>query len=322
MPLTLSCAFATSLETPEHARIAEQLGYVRAWFYDSPSLYPDVWVQLCRAADCTRRISLATGVIVPHLRTPMTNAAAIATLVSAAGQERVVIGIGSGFTARVSMGQRPLTWRYVGDYTRALRALLRGEVVEWDGGVMQMMHWEGYGARRPIEVPFVFAAGGPKGVAVARELGQGVFSAFAAQPGFDWNVVLLVGTVLEEGESPGSARAIAAAGHGGAVIFHYALEHRMLGMIAGGEDWRRMYEAMPERTRHLAMHDGHLVGVNARDERFVTGEFLARHGLALDRAAWRDRLAALEAEGATEIAFQPAGPDIPRELEAFASLVG
>jgi 5,10-methylenetetrahydromethanopterin reductase len=93
-------------------------------------------------------------------------------------------------------------------------------------------------------------------------------------------------------------------------------------MIAGGEDWRRMYEAMPERTRHLAMHDGHLVGVNAQDERFVTGEFLAKHGLALDRAAWRDRLAALEAEGATEIAFQPAGPDIPRELEAFASLVG
>ena len=51
MAIKISCAFATSLESPEHARFAEDLGYARAWFYDSPALYPDVWVQLCRAAD-------------------------------------------------------------------------------------------------------------------------------------------------------------------------------------------------------------------------------------------------------------------------------
>ena len=88
MALTLSCAFATSLDTPEHARIAEALGYQRAWFYDSAPLYPDVWVQLCRAADRTERIGLATGVLVPNLRHPMTNAAAIATSGAAAGAER------------------------------------------------------------------------------------------------------------------------------------------------------------------------------------------------------------------------------------------
>ena len=48
MALKLACAFATSDDSPEHARIAEQLGYERAWFYDYPALYPDVWVQLCR----------------------------------------------------------------------------------------------------------------------------------------------------------------------------------------------------------------------------------------------------------------------------------
>ena len=47
MTLELSCAFATSPESHEHARIAESLGYRRAFFYDSPALYPDVWVQLC-----------------------------------------------------------------------------------------------------------------------------------------------------------------------------------------------------------------------------------------------------------------------------------
>jgi 5,10-methylenetetrahydromethanopterin reductase len=38
--MKLSCAFATSLETPRHVEVAEQLGYERAWVYDSPALYP------------------------------------------------------------------------------------------------------------------------------------------------------------------------------------------------------------------------------------------------------------------------------------------
>ena len=61
----------------------------RAWFYDSPALYTDVWVQLCRAAERTERIALGPGVTVPSLRHPMTTAAAIATLVDLAGAERV-----------------------------------------------------------------------------------------------------------------------------------------------------------------------------------------------------------------------------------------
>jgi 5,10-methylenetetrahydromethanopterin reductase len=319
MALTLSCAFATSLDSHEHARIAESLGYGRAWFYDSPALYPDVWVQLCRAADRTQRIGLATGVIVPHLRHPMTTAAAIATLVSAAGQDRVAVGIGSGFTGCVSMGRRPLKWSYVADYMRALRALLRGEEVEWDGGVARMLHWPGYGATRPIDVPFVIAAAGPKGIAVAKEHGQGVFGAFEPIQGFDWSVVLIMGTVLDPGEAAGSARALAAAGHGGAVMFHYSLEHRMLDRIPEGEAWKKAYDQVPQRTRHLEMHDGHLVGVNERDRAYITGELLSTYGMAMDRAAWRDRVQTLAATGATEIAYQPAGPDIPRELEAFAN---
>src|SRR5215813_15641873 len=85
MTIELSCAFATSPDSHEHVRIAESLGYRRALFYDSPALYPDVWVQLCRAAERTERIGLGSGVLIPSLRHPMTTAAAIATLVGLAG---------------------------------------------------------------------------------------------------------------------------------------------------------------------------------------------------------------------------------------------
>jgi 5,10-methylenetetrahydromethanopterin reductase len=58
MPVTLSCAFATSMSTPEQVVVADSLGYERAWFYDSPALYPDVWVTLARAAERTSTIGL------------------------------------------------------------------------------------------------------------------------------------------------------------------------------------------------------------------------------------------------------------------------
>ena len=321
MALGLSCAFATSAASHEHARIAEDLGYARAWFYDSPALYPDVWVQLCRAAERTKRIGLGPGVLVPSLRHPMVNAAAIATLVSIAGPDRVAVALGSGFTGRLTMGQRPLKWSYVSEYVRVLRALLRGEEVEWEGRVMQMLHPEGYGVPRPIDVPFVIGAAGPKGVAAAREVGQGVFGAIVPIPGFRWSVVLTFGTVLDEGEDPCSPRVLAAAGHGASVAFHFAAENRMLGMVPGGEEWAAAYDSVPARSRHLALHDQHLIAINERDRPFVTGELLVQQGLALTRAGWHERIAALEAQGATEIAYQPAGPDIARELAAFAAAV-
>ena len=319
MPLTLACAFATSNQSHEHARIAEQLGYARAWFYDSPALYPDVWVQLCRAAERTERIGLGPGVLVPSLRHPMASAAAIGTLAAIAGPRRVAVAVGSGFTGRFTLGQRPLKWSYVRAYVRVLRALLRGEQVEWEGGMLQMIHPEGYAAPRPIEVPIIIAAAGPKGVAAARELGDGVFSVPMPIADFATSIVLVFGTVLEEGEDPGSPRVMAAAGHAAPVIFHWGLENRTLDIVPNGKAWAAVYEKLPASARHLALHDRHLIAVNERDRPFVTTELLAQQGLALTRSGWRERLALLESMGATEVAYQPAGPDIARELEAFAS---
>jgi 5,10-methylenetetrahydromethanopterin reductase len=320
MPLTLSCAFATSNQSHEHARVAEELGYERAWFYDSPALYPDVWVQLCRAAERTKRIGLGPGVLVPSLRHPMVNAAAIATLASLAGAERVFIALGSGFTGRLTLGQRPLKWSFVTEYVRALRGLLRGEQVEWEGKTIQMLHPDGYGAPRPLEVPFIIGAAGPKGIAAAHELADGVFGAPVPIPGFEWSIALTFGTVLADGEAPGSPRALAAAGHAAPVVFHFALENRMLGIVPRGEEWAAGYAGVPERVRHLALHDKHLIAINDRDRPFVDGAMLTQQGLALSRAGWRERIALLEQQGATEVAYQPAGDDIPRELEAFAAV--
>lgn len=318
--MELSCAFAPGPRTAEHCALAEQLGYRRAWVYDSPALYADVWVTLAQAAERTTRIGLGPGVLVPSLRHPMTNAAAIATL-AARAPGRVAVAIGSGFTGRLTLGQRPLRWSFVGEYIRVLRTLLRGEVAEWDGAAIQMLQPEGFAPARPIETPLLVGAGGPKGLAVARALGDGVFST-RPEPGFAWAAQLIFGTVLDANEDAGGERALAAAGHAAAVAYHAAYERGNVEALPRGAEWRAVIERIPARGRHLAVHENHLVAPSRIDREILSGDTLQQLGVALEAAAWRERLQRCAAGGTTEIVYQPAGPDIPRELSVFAQAAG
>jgi len=158
--MQLSCAFAPSPATPDHIVRAEELGYHRAWCYDSPALYTDVWVTLALAATRTSAIGLGPGVLVANLRHVMANAAAVATLVDLA-PGRVTVAVGTGFTGARCLGQKPARWRDVSAYIEALRALLRGEQVPWDGAVIGMMHPTGFApAQLPqlMIIPAVLAA--------------------------------------------------------------------------------------------------------------------------------------------------------------------
>jgi len=321
----LSCAFATALDTPDHIAVAEELGYRRAWCYDSPGLYPDVWMVLARAADRTSSIGLGPGVLVPSLRHVAVNAAAVVAL-EAWAPGRVAVAVGAGFTGRMVLGQRPMKWRDVAGYVRALRALLRGEEVEVDGGIVRLLHDPTCGAPRPVEVPVLIGADGPKGLAVAAELGDGVFSAGVPQPGAaaPWRALLSFGTVLDDGEEVTSARARVAYGPGLAVAYHAVYERggaAAVDGLPGGAAWRDAVEALGPERRHLAVHEGHLVAANPRDELVLEAAAALAPAFTLTGTAAevRGRAEALAAAGVTELAFQPAGPDIERELRAMAA---
>jgi 5,10-methylenetetrahydromethanopterin reductase len=118
--MEISCAFPTTLDTPDHIVIAEELGYERAWIYDTPQQSPDVWMTLGLAAVRTSRIGLGPGVLIPTLRHPMVNAAATATL-AALAPGRVVIAFGTGFTGRRAMGYGAITWDFMQRYIAAYR---------------------------------------------------------------------------------------------------------------------------------------------------------------------------------------------------------
>jgi 5,10-methylenetetrahydromethanopterin reductase len=323
----ISCAFATSLATPEHIEVAEALGYRRAWAYDSPALYPDVWVALALAAERTTRIGLGPAVLVPSLRHPMTNAAAIAGLCALA-PGRVAVAVGSGFTGRYTLGQRPMRWSEVELYVRTVRALLAGETAEWDGAQIRMLHPEGFGSPRPVDVPFLIGAAGPKGMAAAEAVGDGIFEAVGPNAeARGWHALLQFGTVLRPGEDLRSARVLDAAGHGLAVSYHARYERGGAAAVVGlpgGAAWVAAVEAIPAAGRHLVIHEGHLVHLNDRDRVALAegADLLGKFTLTGAPEALRERVAGLAAAGVTELVYQPAGGDIPGELERFLAAVG
>jgi 5,10-methylenetetrahydromethanopterin reductase len=319
----ISCAFAPSLSTPDYIALAEDLGYQRAWCYDSPSLYPDVWMVLAIAAVRTSTIGLGPAVLIPALRHPMVNASAIATLVDLA-PGRVAAAIGAGFTGRYALGQRPMRWVDVADYVDVLRSLLRGEETRWEGAIIKMME------RPPVDVPLLIGADGPKGRGVASRVGDGVFASGQPAVGDDlppWRGLLAFGTVLDDGEELADERVVDAAGHALAVVYHVAYERRgaaAVDRLPGGRTWRDKIEQVPKERRHLAVHEGHLIRVTERDRAAVMEGIglLPSVSLTGEAVQLRERLSELERTGVTEIAYQPAGHDIAGELTRFIAAVG
>src|SRR3954465_13864736 len=321
--MEISCAFPTALDSPDQIVLAEELGYDRAWLYDTPQQSTDVWVTLALAAERTERIGLGPGGLVPSLRHPMVNAAATANLAGLA-PGRVAVAFGTGFTGRRAMGYRAVKWAVMDAYIRAHRGLLRRGTVGWEGARMRMLHPPGHAAPRPVDVPVIIGALGPKGAAVARELGDGLFVTlalpdFASE--FSWVSYLFWGTILDEGEDPASERVRAAGGPGWALAYHGAYEFGPpLETLPGGREWAAAVEQTPQEERHFAVHEQHCVGLNEADHAAweAGGDaILEEVTMSGTRDQVRERLAALAEQGVTEIVFQPCGPDIRRELEVF-----
>lgn len=328
--MDVSCAFPTTLSSPDDIAVAEELGYARAWLYDTPQNSPDVWMSLALAAAKTSRIGLGPGVLVPTLRHPMVNAAGTATL-AAMAPGRVAVSFGTGFTGRRAMGYDAITWKFMQEYIVAFRALLRGEIITWEGARMQMLHPEGSAAPRPVDVPVLVGALGPKGRQVARDLGDGLFIALSVDPeaaSFPWVALLYWGTVLDEGEAADSERVRLAAGPGWALAYHSTYEFAgadAVNAIPGGEQWLKVLDDRPSEERHLGVHVGHCIHLNDADAAAweaggsVTVEQVTLTGSA---AELRSRAADLIEQGVTEMVFQPTGPDIRRELERMISAIG
>ena len=317
----LSCGLPPSPDFADLAVLAEELGYRRVWIFGSASLWEDPFIHLALAATRTTRIGLATAVLVPAERAPMAEAAAIATI-ARLSDGRFRAGYGTGYTARMTMGQHPLSLNALFAHVGAVRGLLAGNTVMLDGKPTRMLQWPGMAASRPIDVPIWLSVLGPRGNERAPEVADGTIG--PVHPTLP-TTTMASGTVLEPGENPDSPRVLEAVGPWRAVSWHAAYAHggaAAIDAFTGGREWRTELEALaPEDNRHLLTFDGHATHLSPRDRYVLQTAASGPMGNEIigDPQLVRKRLEQLATAGFREVMYNPSGPDVARELRAFAA---
>jgi 5,10-methylenetetrahydromethanopterin reductase len=246
--LELSCGLPPGPDFADLAVLAEELGYARVWIYDSAPLWEDPFVHLALAAQRTTRIGLSTAVLIPDQRSVMAMASGIATLARLSGG-RFRACFGTGFTARLAVGQRPMTLSALADYVTVLRHLLAGKTATVDGRSARMLHAAGLTEPRPIDVPLWVSVFGPRGAELAGRVADGIIG--PPHPTLP-AAMILSGTVLDPGEDPGSDRVREAIGPWRVVDWHNAYAKggaEEVDALPGGRAWREALEALAPRGR-------------------------------------------------------------------------
>jgi 5,10-methylenetetrahydromethanopterin reductase len=160
-------------ELAAFARRVELAGFDMVWLPDSQFLWRDVWSTAALVADRTEEIEIGTAVTNFETRHVAVTASAVATLHELA-PDRLRVAVGTGDSAVKTLGLRPTRLARMREQIDLLRRLVRGEEEAWDGAdsfggrPMRIRHAPG------VDVPILMAASGPKALALAGEVADGV----------------------------------------------------------------------------------------------------------------------------------------------------
>src|SRR5436309_6939179 len=202
----------TVLPDPPYTRflelieLAEQHGFDYGWTYDSHYLWQESIPLLALVADRTSRLKLGHFVTNPGTREPTVLASAYATLHDIS-DGRMVMGIGRGDSARRYIGQQPVK---VAEFERRIamvRDLMNGREVHWNDKDLQLK-W----VRRELpEIPMWVAGYGPKALAVAGRVGDGVIIQLADPEIIVWIMDTARKAAEEAGRDPSQLKCIVGA---------------------------------------------------------------------------------------------------------------
>ncbi len=168
----------------ELARATEAAGLASVWFAENP-FGRGVLPAAAACAVATERVRIGIGVFNPFNRHPTLIAMEIGALDELAGG-RAALGIGAGIGAaveRMGLGyDRPLG--AVADAFAIVRAMLRGETVDYSGRVFSAHHAAlGFEAPRP-GMPIFMAARGDRSLALCGRIADGLMISNMCTPGF------------------------------------------------------------------------------------------------------------------------------------------
>lgn len=334
----------------ELIELAERLGYSQAWFYDSQMIYSDVYATMALAAHKTSRIRLGTGVAVPTTRMAPTIAHSIATINQLA-PGRVELGVGTGNTARLTMGLRPITLTRMKKEVRLIQTLLAGEAgmlrEEGEEHAVRFLHPHRSYINLKDPVTVSISALGPKtlaycgaesdghitwgidpdGLRAARAIIDDAARKRSKSPGDVPSKCFFPTAVLSPGETTATPRIMSLVAPFIMNFLHVQVEwgSALLPPIPAVAEWVERYKkyaaALPAETRHLTLHEGHIIYPRADEAEFIVPELAAVVAIIGQPDEIRERIHALEDAGLSHFAFQVMDDDPVRQMTDFAEKV-
>jgi 5,10-methylenetetrahydromethanopterin reductase len=168
MALTFGISFAPNhpKEVAEWFRAAEDCGFERVGLVDSQSIYREVYVSCTAGAQATQKVKIGPRVTNALTRHPTVTAAALLTMAELA-PGRIFAGVGTGDSALINIGLRPIKLGPLGEFVKCIRGLMRGETVQYEGSEFHLT-WSG------TDIPIYVSAHGPKTLEFAGQHADGV----------------------------------------------------------------------------------------------------------------------------------------------------
>ncbi len=206
-PLEFAITFKPDMQPARIAAIskqAENAGFAYGWIFDSHVLWQEPYPLLTLMALNTERMRLGTCVTNPIVRDPTVTASLLATLNRISG-DRMDLGIGRGDSSRRVMGKKPTTLANLEEAVQVIRDLNAGKQITYEGHNIQMS-WSN------SKVPPVWVAGyGPKALACAGRIGDGVVLQFADPHLIKWSLQFVKQGAEEAGRDFSKIRVMSAA---------------------------------------------------------------------------------------------------------------
>ncbi|MGW5706888.1 LLM class flavin-dependent oxidoreductase [Amycolatopsis japonica] len=326
----------------ESAVLAEELGFSSFWVYDTPMVHGDPFVALSSCARVTSRIKLGIGVTSPALRSAPAAASGFASL-NALAPGRIVCGVGTGNTARRTLGMPPTTTVELEAFTVALQRLCAGYPVDYREGDrvcdVRFLH-SGQAVNTADPIEFVVAALGPKAAAVAGRRDAGLVSFGLLDPAA-WRALHAArgGTpragsylmtalhVLDDGADPYGDSARDAVGHVVLSLLAFAADTPSVASGLGAEERDAVRRLLDRRgttatapDRYTKLYPGYLDRIVPSDRDLITPSLMDTLTLVGAPDDLRSRIAALGEAGVGEIVIQPV-VDPLKEMAVIAGLI-
>jgi len=326
---------ATSTNSWEVVKRAEELGFSHAWFYDTQLLCADVYAVMALAAQNTSKIKLGTGVAIPSNRISAVTASAFGTLNELA-PGRIIFGVGTGFTGRRTMGMNAIKLKDMEGYVDEVYGLLAGDtvetVIEGQTRKIRLLNPEAglINTKDPIELHM--SAMGPNARKTCARMKAGYINFFAdtdmanadlgkmrdewtaaGNTGDFHSTALTLGRVLEDGEPHDSEKSMAQAGTVVSVAFHNFVEMEERGslfpmdpQLAGTlEEYKKIYQKyQPADAKYLDLHEGHMIYLRDDEKHLITGELIKNMTFTGTVSELCDRVAAVRDGGYDQFAVQ------------------